>query len=180
MKLILINWLPATWKTSLWKIISEKLKIPFYSKDSFKEIIFDSIWGKKELWREKIAQASYDFLYFIIEQNMKTNTTIIAESNFDSHFSTRVFKKFQEKYSFEIIQIKCFTSWKINFERFKERAFSKQRHIWHDDKENIEKWKGILTKADFDIMDIWWDLLEINTTDFDKINYSEIYNLITK
>jgi len=67
MKLILINWLPATWKTSLWEKISKKIKLPFFSKDAYKELIFDYIWNKKEIWKEKISKCSYKILYHILE-----------------------------------------------------------------------------------------------------------------
>jgi len=176
MKLIIITWLPWTGKTSLWKKISEDFRIPMYSKDSFKEIIYDCIWKKDVIGNIKITQAAYQILYHILEQNFKSDKSIILESNFYKDFSEKVFLEFKNKYIFDILQIKCITEGKALFERFKNRSFSGERHSWHDDVNSIDHFKEIALKWDFDKLDIWWIFTEIDTTNFERINYWELYN----
>ena len=180
MKLIVITWLPCTGKTTLWKQLSEKYNLPFYSKDAIKEIMFDFIWSKKEVWKEKLSKSWYEILYYILEQNLKTNNNIILESNFIPEFSNKVFNDFKQKYDFDIFQIMCNTKWEVLFKRFKERSFWINRHPWHDDKNNIKSWKSILLKWKIDSLDIWWELCNLDTTDFSKINYDYLYKWINK
>jgi hypothetical protein len=45
-----------------------------------------------------------------LEQNLKAEKNIIIESNFIPEFSNVVFKKFLEKYDFELLQIFCKTN----------------------------------------------------------------------
>ena len=180
MKLIIITWLPATWKTSLWYKISEEFNLPFYSKDTFKEIIFDYIWTKEEIWKNKIAKASYEILYCILEQNLKVDNSIIVESNFIPEFSDKVFNNFKKKYKFDILQIKCETEWKILFERFKERSFWEDRHPWHDDKNNIDAWKDIMLEWKLESLNIWWKLIKLDTSNFEDVKYDVLYSDINE
>ncbi len=180
MKLIIITWFPASGKTTLAKKISEKLKIPFYSKDSFKEILYDEIWY--DTWEEKkiFEITALKILYHIFEKYLIKNNSIILEANFYSQFSTKVFNDFKEKYDFDIVQIKCVSEWKILLKRFKERAFSKERHQWHKDNnmEMIEKWTPIFLKWEWDKLHIWWKYIELDTNDFEKIDYEKLYEKI--
>ncbi len=180
MKLIIINWLPATGKTTLWKKISEKLNLAFFSKDAIKEIIFDYIWDKKEIWKQKISKASYWIFYYIFEQNLKVWNSMILESNFIPEFSNKIFLDFLKKYDFDIIQIFCETEGNILFERFKKRSLWEDRHSWHDDKNNIEIWKDTFINWDLEPLNIPWKLIKLNTTDFEKIDYEGLYEEIGK
>jgi predicted kinase len=174
MKLIIITWLPATWKTTLWQKISHKYKLPFFSKDTIKEIMFDFIWSKEDIWKEKISQSSYEILYHILEQNLIADNSVILESNFIPEFSNRVFNKLREKYSFDILQIKCNSQWEVLFERFRERSLWLDRHEWHNDRNNIEAWKETLLDWRIEALDIWWELINLDTTNFENINYKTL------
>ena len=182
MKLIIITWLPWTWKTSLAQKISEKLNIPYFVKDDFKEILYDEIWYSTQEEKRIFEVASLKVLYYIFEKFLKTNTSIILEANFYSEFSTKVFNDFKNKHDFDIFQIKCITEWKVLFDRFKKRAVSIWRHKWHWETtpEVINKWKPLFLEWKFEKLHIWGTYIELDTTNFEKIDYKILYDDINE
>ena len=127
--LIIISGYLAAGKTTYGKKISEKLKIPFFSKDSIKEILFDSLYDNNIGYEEKrkLGASSYDILYFIIEEYMKVGMPIIAESNFTKE-SIPIIKNLLKKYKYKCITIRFEGNIKTLHDRFLKREYSKDRH----------------------------------------------------
>ena len=71
--IIIITGELAAGKTSYGKKISNTLKIPFFSKDEIKEILYDSFNNNNLTYEDKrkIGVNSYNVFYYIIEQQMK-------------------------------------------------------------------------------------------------------------
>ena len=176
--LIIITGLPGTGKTSLGKEIASNFNLPFISKDAFKEILFDVLGSKDREWSKKIGMASYDILYHITEENLKANKSLIIETNFDPSFANKKIHEFTKKYNFTPFQIRCITNGKILFQRFKERSNSSERHEGHCDNDNLEKWGPVLEKGSIEALEIDGETFDIDTTDFEKINYKELFNKI--
>jgi hypothetical protein len=76
------------------------------------------------------------------------------------------------------LQIFCKTNWEILFERFKKRSFWIQRHPWHDDKNNLYFWKEIMLNWDLDPLDLPGKLMQLDITDFEKIDYNNLFSEI--
>ena len=83
----------------------------FINKEEDSEICLIKWFPRTEtdIHLHPIRGCSYKLLYYVLEQNLKANTSIIVESNFISEFSNKVFNEFTMKYSFDIIQIMCET-----------------------------------------------------------------------
>lgn len=71
--LIIIAGIPATGKTTYGNMISKELKIPIFSKDRFKEVIYDSVCDSSFEYEQKrkVGISSYSVLYAICEEMMK-------------------------------------------------------------------------------------------------------------
>lgn len=173
--LIIITGFPGTGKTSLGKKISNKFDLPFVSKDAFKEILFDVLGTKDREWSKKIGMAGYDILYHITEENLKANKSLVIETNFDPNFANKKIYEFNEKYNFTPFQIRCITDGKILFQRFKERSNDSERHGGHCDNDNLEEWRPVLEKGKLESLEINGETFDIDTTDFKKINYPELF-----
>lgn len=65
---ILISGIPASGKSTAAKMISEKLQIPYFSKDSVKERLFDSIGFSSREEKIRLNLAATSVLYYIAEQ----------------------------------------------------------------------------------------------------------------
>ncbi|MDD4353956.1 MAG: ATP-binding protein, partial [Candidatus Nanoarchaeia archaeon] len=168
---IIITGLQCSGKTTLGKNLSKELKIPFISKDDIKEILFDDLGWKDKEWSIKLGSASYDLLYYITEELLKVNNSLIIETNFYPKLAKKRLSILKDKYSFTPFQIKCFADGEVLFDRFKKRSESKLRHPGHIDGGRIEEWKPVLLRGKIETINIGGELLEIDTTDFEKINY---------
>ncbi|NQU99955.1 MAG: AAA family ATPase [Parcubacteria group bacterium] len=178
--IIIISGPPCTGKTTLGKKIAEKFSLPFISKDDIKESLFDDLgWSDRE-WSKKLGMASYSILYYTVESLLQSNTSFIIESNFKPEFENKKFVVLRKKYNFKSLQILCKTEGKILFERFKKRSESSDRHLGHNDSKNYDEFKDILLKGKLEPLEISGDIMEIDTTNFAKINYKKIFKEIEK
>ena len=179
---IIITGMPATGKTTTGIKIAEKLRIPFFSKDQIKEILFDAISNKNATYEDKrkIGFASYDILYHNIEVLMKVGCTFILESNFVKQ-SSDILKKLISNYNYNSITIRFETDLKILHKRFLMRENTSERH------------QGLVSNGAFDDFETFTKLSEkckefkindneliVDTTDFSNINIDEIINDINR
>jgi predicted kinase len=176
--LIIITGLPGTGKTHLGKLISSKYHIPFFSRDTFKELIFDVLGHDDRVWSQKVGAASYDIMYHVLEENLKSGQKLIAETYFHSKSVDKKFAEFQKKYDFDVLQINCITNSDILIDRFIQRANSSERHPGHADLDYFEETKKTLSKGGSEFIDIEGEKMVLDTTDLDNIDYSTLFQTI--
>lgn len=178
--MIIITGELASGKTSYGRRISEKLKIPFYSKDVIKEILFDSIDDENMSYevKRKIGASSYAVLYHIIEQQMKVGRPLIIESNFGKE-AVPIIKDMLSNYQYKSITVRFGGDLNVLHERFLKREYSDERHIGlksHGKFDSFEKFKETSVKAkEFKIDD---NEIYVDTTDFDKVDFDELVSNI--
>ncbi len=82
MNFILIHGLPATGKTTLGKQIAQLLELPFFSRDVYKELLFDVLGtgdGTVD-WSRKLGASSFEVLYVTLEAMFKSGKGCVAET----------------------------------------------------------------------------------------------------
>lgn len=169
-KLVIITGLPASGKTTIGKELARRKNIPFISKDDIKEHMFDGLGWKDREWSKKIGLASYDLLYYFTEALLRAGTTFILESNFKPEFDNQKFATLSEKYDFDVVQILCKADGEVLFERFKKRSESGQRHPGHVDTGNYDEFKKSLLSGRCEPLSLSGNVIEVDTTDFDKVD----------
>ena len=170
--LIIISGLPCTGKTTLGRKLAQDLSLPLICRDSIKESLFDSLGYSDREWSKKLGIASYDLLYHFIDSLVSKNISLIVESNFKAAFDTEKYRKLQNKYSLKLIQIHCHTKGEVLVKRFKERSESGERHPGHVDHLNYEEFQTTLLKGGYEILDIESTNFQVDTTDFNQVNYT--------
>lgn len=166
----------AAGKTSYGKKISNELKIPFFSKDEIKEVLYDSMNNNDTDYesKRKIGKNSYDIFYYIIEQHLKVGLPIIAESNFGKE-AIPVIKNLLDKYNCKCITIRFEADLEVLHKRFLSREYSDERHSglvsngMFDDYENFKKTHE--KSREFKIDD---NEIIIDTTDFTTVDINAI------
>jgi predicted kinase len=176
--LIIITGLACTGKTSLGHRLAAELHLPFVHKDGIKEILFDRLGWRDREWSKKMGRTSIELLYYFIEIQLKAGASLIAESNFKAEFANREFLELKQKYNFEPFQILCQTDGDVLFQRFRARSESGERHPGHVDHLNYDEFKPALLEGGSEALDIGGEILEVDTTDFQKIDYDRLLGVI--
>ena len=173
-KLVIVTGRPAAGKSTLAKWLSQELKLPLVSKDSIREILFERLGWKDRLWAQLLGRASVDLMFYFAEAELGTGNSIIMDNSFHPPISTPRFQEIKKKFDADSIQIICNSHKEILFERFKARSETGNRHPGHGDNDVLDELYNNLADEKPQNLDIGGLVIEVDTTDFEKINYETI------
>ena len=176
---IMVLGLPATGKTQLAKKLAAQFHLPLISKDDIKEIIFDGLGWHDRAWSKKAGRTTFALIDYILEGQLKAGNSIIVESPYDPTFQNEKLQRWQRLfYHFNAIQILCYAEGSVLLDRFIQRSNSLQRHPGHADAGNVEEFREHLLKGKAELLDIQGTVIEVDTTDFTKIDETIIFSQI--
>jgi predicted kinase len=177
--LLIITGPPGAGKTNLGRYLSRELKLPFISKDDIKDILFETLGWKDRQWSMKLGQASFEILFHQLEQQIKVHQSAIVETAFIPKYHNTRFLDLKSRYNFEIVQIVCNAEVEVLYERFIQRTASKQRHPGHvDHLTTYDQFTNMVSEGKYGVLDIGGGVLEIDTTDYNKLEYKSLINTI--
>ncbi len=176
--LILISGLACTGKTTLGRYIAQELGLPFIHKDGVKEVLFDHLGWRDREWSKQLGRASSELLYYFAEVQLKAERSFILESNFLATLAVPKLLALHAQYPYQPVQIYCKTEEAVRFERFQQRSESGERHPGHVDHLNYAEFKTVSTPGGLAPLEIPGLLIEVDTTDFQRIDYSGIISSI--
>jgi adenylate kinase family enzyme len=177
-KVIIVNGLPCSGKTTIANNLADYFKFPVVGKDTFKELLFDTLGWEDREWSKKLDVPSMELLYKFIEIEFNAEKTCIVENPFDPIKDGERFIKLKQKYNYIPIQILCFAQGDVLVKRFKDRAEAGNRHPGHQDHLTYEEHYPILIQEKIIPMDIGGVLQEINTTNFSLVEYDLVYSKV--
>ena len=176
--LIIVSGPPCTGKTTLGEKIAEQFRLPLVSKDDIKESLFNSLGTKDREWSKNLGISSYRLLYYFLESLLRSGNSLVVESNFKAEYDSKKFLNFIKEYGYTPLQIQCKTKGDVLFERFKKRSESGERHPGHVDHLNYTEFEESLLKGSYEPLEIGGDVIDIDTTDFNEIDYDGLYDKI--
>jgi predicted kinase len=165
---------PCTGKTTLARRLARDLGLPYVGKDDIKERLFDSLGWNDRAWSKKLGVASMDLLYYMIESQVAAGRSLVAESNFKAEFDSRRFQDIARRCPFEAVQIQCRTEGALLLDRFRARDRSGERHPGHVGSDRDDEVAAVLLRGRHDPLDLPGEILEVDTTDFARVQYGDI------
>jgi predicted kinase len=175
-QLIITTGKPAAGKSTLAKWLSKELGIPVISKDHVREVLFAGLGWKDRNWAQLLGRTSIDIMFYFAEMQLQAGCSLILDNSFEPSISAPRFQTLQTKYDVETIQIVCDADRDTLFSRFRERTKTGNRHPGHGDEDVLEELRVYLAKEQSLVMDIGGSIIEVDTTDFSKIDYPALLN----
>jgi predicted kinase len=172
--LVLVSGLPGTGKTTLGRRIAQDLSLPLVSKDGIKEVLFDQLGWSDRAWSRQVGRASSELLYYFAEAQLRVGRSLVLESNFDPTFATPRLLALQTQYPFRPCQVYCRAVDDVRLQRFQQRVEAGERHPGHVDHLNYAELITGVTLGGAAPLAIGGQLIEVDTTDFQMIDYGSI------
>ena len=127
---LLIAGMPGAGKTTRAEYFASRYDALIFSKDSFKEILFDDIGFKSADEKEKLDVASVELMLKAAELSLAGNKNVIIESNFMTR-DKEYLREFEEKTGETIITLRMDCDMDVLYSRALERDGSISRHPAH-------------------------------------------------
>ena len=176
--LVVVSGAPGAGKTTLARRIAREFNLPLVAKDDIKESLFDSLGWQDREWSKQLGRATYELIYYFVEQQLAVGRSLIVESNFDSAHATPRLRAIQNRHPFTPIQIILNADGNVLVERFKTRWASGARHPGNVDHlsapDEIEK----IRVHRYTALDLGGAVIEMDTTNFEALDYAELFSTL--
>ncbi len=170
---IVISGLPCTGKTALGTRIAQQFWLPFFSKDGFKERLFDDLGWSDRAWSKKLSLVSYKLLFYVLETQLEVGHSCIIEGNFDPVVHAQTLNILQQQYKFELFQIYCHAQPEVLLERFRARWASGLRHPGHADNITLPEMEILVQKPmPLELIGTTWNL---DTTNLEELETEALF-----
>ncbi len=172
--LVLVNGFPGTGKTTVARKLAQHFGVALLSKDTFKELIFDTLgWSDKE-WSLKVSAASHRIIDYVIDEDLRVGHSLIIEANFKPPTDSERFRRFQDAHQARLVQVLCWAQGDVLFDRYWTRHVS-DRHPGHVEAATREEQRRGLAAGKCEPLSIRGTTIELDTTDFDRIDYASLF-----
>lgn len=171
---ILITGHPATGKTTLAHYLAQELKLPLLWRDGLKEKLADTLGGSSDEWSLQLSVASWELLYHLVETLLRAHVSHIVESNFTPSYATPRWQALYERYSLQIIQLRCDAPPATVITRYHERIKQGTRHPIHRFVRDDVNYAALLQRGPMDWVDVPSTRLSIDTGEKGVNDYTDI------
>ncbi len=175
--LTIVTGLPCSGKTNLGRRISRLHKIPFISKDEFKERLFDSLGWSDRAWSKKLSGASYEMMFYVLEELLEVGQSCVLEANFDANLHSEPLAKITQRFQTRVVQIHCVTEPDVLLNRFKSRWKSGKRHAGHADEVMLPEME-LLVKQKILPLELPGQVFELDTTNLANLETAALFAVI--
>lgn len=176
---VIINGPPGAGKTTLGRQLAADLNLPFIGKDDFKEILFDRLGQGDRDWSIRLGLTSIELIFHVLAQELATGHSAVMESAFVPTYDTPRFARLQQRFTFNLIQLYCYGDPAVLTARFFERDRSGDRHPGHIvPGSGPPDFEAMLKTDKYGVLDVGGELIRLDTTDFNRIDYETILTTI--
>ena len=133
--LVVVSGPPAAGKTEAVEKLAAAVELPFFSKDTFKERLYETFGPDDDGELEaRIEAAALAILLSVIDTHLAAGISAIAESNFHSPEESEPLRQLRQRHEARILQVHISGDPADIADRFAERSASGDRHPGHGDR----------------------------------------------
>ena len=145
---------PASGKTSVAGELAQRLKVPFVSKDTFKERLYETFGSGDEL-QARIDDAGLAILFSVVESQLREGVSVAAESNFDANSDVEPFRRLADEHGVAVVQVHIGGEVDELVAKFVRRAAEGDRHPGHgDEPEDADELRAKLESGLWEPLDL--------------------------
>lgn len=127
---ILVAGPPASGKSTLAKALSKRLSVPMFSKDSMKEVLFDTVGFRSREEKVALGLGAMELLYYAAGQILSCGGSVILENNFENA-SRPGLEALLARFQCRTITLLLKGDPNVLYDRFVRREASPERHRGH-------------------------------------------------
>ena len=160
---LIITGAPASGKSTLGRELARRFRLPFLSKDLFKEVLFDQLgWSDRE-WSSRLGSASMALLFRSAAALLAAGQSVALEANFYAEWDAPQLRQLGEVHSCRFIQIVCAASGATLEERYRRRITTGERHPGHTESEPLEETLQRVLNGRWDALDLEGPVITVQT-----------------
>lgn len=177
---IVVTGSAAAGKSTFSTRLSRELSIPCISRDTIKELLGDIIPISSVEESQQVGHASFELLYYFLEQLLGQVKVVIVETTFKPEFDNKKFARLAGEYNVHFLQIYFHAEQEVIKQRFKERVLRGERHASHVDHKRVDDHFSSKTFGTDRPLELPGKMISIDTTDFNAVNWAMIIKEIQK
>lgn len=180
--LILVTGPSGSGKTELGLRLAKRFQLPLFSSDALKETLFDIVGSEDRSLVNGLAAASYELLYHLIEEMLRSGKSVIGESVFWQQPNSVRFRELLAKYPATVTQVHCTAEPEVLFDRILQREASPDRHSGHGQKLLSERTEFVeeIESGKYGPLNLDGELIVVDTTDFAVVDFSSTERTIER
>lgn len=176
--LIVITGPPATGKTYLGKLLSKQYSLPYFSKDDFKEMMFDRAGEIDWETSRFFSTTSFETLKIISRELLTYQISHIIEANFKPQIHAPYLQAIKQEFNPDILQVQLQCQGEVLVDRFRQRAASGAMHPGHQGLRFFARLKETLKKGKTEPFEVDSEIVYIDTTNLEWVDYTSLYERI--
>lgn len=176
--IILINGPPAVGKTHMARHLEHRYGIPRFSKDEFKEAMFDVLNAPPVGAAHQFGRCAFAHLNIVMEALTRCCVPHIVEAFFYQDLAAPFLEDLIVHFRARIVQIFLYCERSVLEQRFIARQHAQDRHPCHSVLEAHHQIRESLLKEEFEPIHVNCSLVVVDTTRLDSIDYRSIYDAI--
>lgn len=181
-KIIIIEGYLASGKSTFAKRLSKQLNVPYLIKDTFKIALCENIEVSNRSESSRFSTVTFDAMMYVVERMFETGYPIIIEGNFVPAGIKKVneagiIKQLIDSYGYDSLTFKFTGNTQVLHKRFVEREETEERG-------QVNKIGSEVSYSDFnqwchnlDSFDVGGKVVEVDTSDFDIVDFDGYYEL---
>jgi len=140
-----------------------ELHWPLLCKDTYKELLFDTLGYSDRAWSKRVSSAAYALQFAQAEQFMTGGIDCLLEGNFRWEEHRERFANLLKR-PVALVQVYCRADVEVLLERFRLRARSGSRHPGHVDAESLQEIETELRSAPQNPLPLQGETIECDTS----------------